>query len=41
MPRAAFAEWCDARGIDELADVEAFHVAAFVKNCRRNSPTVK
>jgi hypothetical protein len=27
-----FAEWCAGRGISQLADVEAFHVAAFVKN---------
>jgi hypothetical protein len=26
-----FAEWCEARGIGKLADVQAFHVAAFVK----------
>ncbi len=26
-----FAEWCDARGIGQLAGVEAIHVAAFVK----------
>jgi len=25
-----FAEWCDARGIGQLADVHPFHVAAFV-----------
>jgi site-specific recombinase XerD len=27
-----FAEWCDSRGIGQLADVQAFHVAAFVKD---------
>ncbi len=26
-----FAEWSAARGIGQLAEVEAFHVAAFVK----------
>jgi site-specific recombinase XerD len=26
------AEWCDARGIGQLSDVQAFHVAAFVKH---------
>jgi integrase/recombinase XerD len=32
-----FAEWCDARGIGQLGDVEAFHVAAFVKEMQGNS----
>ena len=27
-----FAEWCDAHGIRQLADVQPFHVAAFVKD---------
>ena len=38
-----FAEWCDARGIAQLADVEAFHVAAFVKEMQGefSAPTVK
>ncbi len=26
-----FAQWCEVRGIGELAGVEPFHVAAFVK----------
>jgi len=26
-----FAEWCDKRGIGQLANVEPFHVAAFIK----------
>src|ERR1035437_5445482 len=26
-----FAAWCDEKGIGQLADVQAFHVAAFVK----------
>jgi site-specific recombinase XerD len=38
-----FAEWCDGRGIAQLADIEAFHVAAFVKNLQRelSPPTIK
>jgi site-specific recombinase XerD len=38
-----FAEWCDTRGINQLADVEAFHVAAFVKDLQGqlSPPTVK
>src|SRR5229473_3586488 len=38
-----FAEWCAARGIAQLADVEAFHVAAFVKELQGqfSPPTVK
>ena len=38
-----FAEWCDAHGIARLADVEAFHVAAFVKDLQGefSAPTVK
>ena len=38
-----FAEWCDGRGIAQLADVEAFHIAAFVKELQRefSPPTVK
>jgi len=38
-----FAAWCDARGIGQLADVEAFHVAAFVKELQGefSPPTVK
>src|ERR1700722_4083440 len=38
-----FAEWCGARGIGQLEDVEAFHVAAFVKELQGefSPPTVK
>ncbi len=38
-----FAQWCDARGVAQLADVEAFHVAAFVKEMQGefSAPTVK
>lgn len=38
-----FAEWCEAHGIGELADVQAFHVAAFVKDLQGqlSPPTVK
>jgi integrase/recombinase XerC len=33
-----FAAWCEAHGLDELADIEPFHVAAFVKDCSAGSP---
>jgi hypothetical protein len=38
-----FAQWCEARGIAELAGVEPFHVAAFVKELKVefSAPTVK
>src|SRR5271169_1144745 len=38
-----FAQWCEARGIGELAGVEPFHVAAFVKELQGefSAPTVK
>jgi site-specific recombinase XerD len=38
-----FAEWCDRRGIGQLADVQAFHVAASVKELQGEltAPTVK
>jgi integrase/recombinase XerD len=38
-----FAAWCEAKGLDELAQVEPFHVAAFVKELQRqfSAPTVK
>jgi Phage integrase family/Phage integrase, N-terminal SAM-like domain len=38
-----FAEWCEAHGLHELANVEPFHVAAFVKElqCQFSAPTVK
>jgi site-specific recombinase XerD len=38
-----FATWCDARGTAQLADVQPFHVAAFVKELQEefSSPTVK
>jgi site-specific recombinase XerD len=38
-----FAEWCDAHGLHDLADVEPIHVAAFVKDLqgRFSPPTVK
>lgn len=37
------AVWCDAHGIGELADVEPFHVATFVKEMQGelSPPTVK
>jgi site-specific recombinase XerD len=38
-----FAEWCDAHDLDELAQVQPFHVAAFIKELQRqfSAPTVK
>jgi site-specific recombinase XerD len=38
-----FAEWCAARGIGELAAVQPFHVAAFVRHLQGefSPPTVK
>jgi integrase/recombinase XerD len=38
-----FAQWCEARGIAELAAVEPFHVAAFIKHLqgKLSAPTVK
>src|SRR5690242_3227841 len=27
-----FAQWCEAQGIQELAEVEPYHVAAFIKD---------
>ena len=38
-----FAAWCDEKGIRQLADVQAFHVAAFLKNLQGDfsAPTVK
>lgn len=38
-----FAKWCDDHGILQLADVQAFHVAAFVKDLQGefSPPTVK
>ena len=38
-----FAAWCEGRGIRELAGVEPFHVAAFVKELQGefSAPTVK
>ena len=38
-----FTAWCDARGIAQLADVQAFHVAAFIKDLQGafSPPTVK
>jgi hypothetical protein len=38
-----FSEWCGARGIGQLADVQACHVAAFIKDRQGQFllPTVK
>ena len=39
-----FAQWCDQHGIGQLADVQAIHVAAFVKHLQGgefSAPTVK
>ena len=32
-----FAAWCDAHGLHELAAVQPFHVAAFVKELQGSS----
>jgi integrase/recombinase XerD len=38
-----FATWCERRGIRELAAVEPFHIAAFIKKLESQftPPTVK
>jgi len=38
-----FAQWCDQHGISQLAEVQAIHVAAFVKHLQGefSAPTVK
>ena len=38
-----FDAWCDARGLAQLTDVQAFHVAAFIKDLQGefSPPTVK
>ena len=38
-----FAAWCEAHSLQELADVQAFHVAAFIKDLQGQftPPTVK
>lgn len=38
-----FAQWCEARGIKELAAVEPSHIAAFIKQLQDEftPPTVK
>jgi site-specific recombinase XerD len=38
-----FAAWCDTHGIGQLADVQPFHVAAFIKELQGEftAPTVK
>jgi hypothetical protein len=38
-----FSEWCQAHGVDQLADVQPFHVAAFLKDLEKEFPlpTVK
>ena len=38
-----FAQWCEDKGIRQLADVHAFHMAAFVKHLQGefSPPTVK
>ena len=40
---AAFATWCEARGLSELRDVQPLHVAAYVEELqgRVSAPTVK
>ena len=36
-----FAEWCDARGIGHVADVQAFPVAAFVEHLQGEFPKLR
>jgi len=38
-----FADWCDGHGLDQLAQVQPFHVAAFIKELQSQlaPPTVK
>jgi site-specific recombinase XerD len=38
-----FAEWCEAHDLDQLAQVQPFHVAAFIKDLQHqfSPPTVK
>ena len=38
-----FSAWCDGRGLQQLADVQAFHVAAFIKELQGelSAPSVK
>ncbi|MDL5047292.1 tyrosine-type recombinase/integrase [Oscillatoria amoena NRMC-F 0135] len=40
---ASFADWCDARGLAQLRDVEPFHVAAYIEDLQTRvaAPTVK
>src|SRR4051794_2942289 len=42
-PAAAFAAWCEARGLAQLRDVQPVHVAAYVEELqgRVSAPTVK
>ena len=38
-----FAQWCDEKGLHQLTDVQAFHVAAYVKHLQGefSAPSVK
>jgi integrase/recombinase XerD len=36
-----FAEWCEAKGLRELAEVKPFHVAAYIEGLGLSKPTVK
>lgn len=36
-----FAEWCEAKGLRDLAGVKPFHVAAYIENLGLAKPTVK
>lgn len=36
-----FAEWCEARGLRDLAGVKPFHVAAYIEGLALSKPTVK
>lgn len=36
-----FAEWCEAKGLRDLAAVKPFHVAAYIEGLELSKPTVK
>src|SRR5579871_4138799 len=36
-----FAEWCEARGLRELAAIKPFHVAAYIEGLALAKPSVK
>src|ERR1017187_2872154 len=36
-----FSEWCEGRGVPDLAHVKPFHVAGYIEGLARAKPTVK